>query len=85
MDIHLRGPWRQWYFRWRSCALRGGSGGAWRTLKYVKKQGKTYINLHDQREKAEYKTERHSEKVYELHKLSIYFLVRICYHILVYA
>lgn len=31
------------------------SGGAWRTLKYVKKQGKPYINLHEQREKAEYK------------------------------
>jgi hypothetical protein len=29
------------------------SGGAWQTMKYVKKQGKTYINLHDQREKVE--------------------------------
>ena len=30
--------------------IQRGSGGAWRTLKYVKKQGKSYINLHDQRE-----------------------------------
>ena len=29
------------------------SGGAWQTMKYVKKQGKTYINLYDQREKVE--------------------------------
>ena len=29
--------------------------GPWWTLKYVKKQGKPYINLHEQREKAEYK------------------------------
>ena len=29
------------------------SGGAWQTMKYVKKQGKTYINLHDQKEKVE--------------------------------
>lgn len=29
------------------------SGGAWQTMKYVKKQCKTYINLHDQREKVE--------------------------------
>ena len=29
------------------------SGGAWQTIKYVKKQGKTYINLYDQREKVE--------------------------------
>ena len=35
--------------------IQHASGGAWRTLKYVKKQGKPYINLHEQREKAEYK------------------------------
>lgn len=29
------------------------SGGAWQTMKYVKKQGKPYINLHEQREEAE--------------------------------
>ena len=29
------------------------SVGAWQTMKYVKKQGKTYINLYDQREKVE--------------------------------
>ena len=29
------------------------SGGAWQTIKYAKKQGKPYINLHDQMEEAE--------------------------------
>jgi hypothetical protein len=33
--------------------IQHASGGAWQTMKYVKKQGKTYINLHDQREKVE--------------------------------
>ena len=28
------------------------SGGAWQTMKYVKKQGKNYINLNDQMEEA---------------------------------
>ena len=29
------------------------SGGAWQTMKYAKKQGKHYINLHNQTEEAE--------------------------------
>ncbi len=29
------------------------SGGAWQTMKYAKKQGKHYINLHDQMEETE--------------------------------
>ena len=33
--------------------IQRGSGGAWQTMKYVKKQGKNYINLNDQMEGAE--------------------------------
>ena len=33
--------------------IQRGSGGAWQTMKYVKQQGKPYINLHDQMEEAE--------------------------------
>lgn len=29
------------------------NGGAWQTMKYVKKQGNPYINLHEQREEVE--------------------------------
>ena len=33
--------------------IQRGSGGAWQTMKYAKKQGKNDINLNDQMEKAE--------------------------------
>ena len=33
--------------------IQRGSGGAWQTMKYAKKQGKNYINLNDQMEEAE--------------------------------
>ena len=33
--------------------IQQGSGGAWQTMKYAKKQGKTYINLNEWREEAE--------------------------------
>ena len=32
--------------------IQHASGGAWQTMKYVKKQGKNYINLNDQMEEA---------------------------------
>ena len=33
--------------------IQRGSGGAWQTMKYAKKQGKNYINLNDQMGEAE--------------------------------
>lgn len=33
--------------------IQRGSGGAWQTMKYAKKQGKTCINLNEQLEEAE--------------------------------
>ena len=33
--------------------IQRGSGGAWQTMKYAKKQGKNYINLNDQMEEVE--------------------------------
>ena len=33
--------------------IQRGSGGAWQTMKYAKKQGKTYINLNAWKEEAE--------------------------------